>query len=544
MDGLVAETGPVGPPGLGTNFQRILSWFRTVPRPVLAGIWYASLLVAGTWLILRSSPWGIGVRVDSLSYLTAAKSLAQGRCLCWLGSGLELKPLVHFGPLYPVVVAGGTLLGWSILESARALAAVLYGANLALSGLAVHVVTKNPWAGMAAAFVFGASPMMVEAHDSAMSEPLFLLLLIAGFLALAVYLDGRRTVFLGLGALACGLAMLTRYAGSSMLLAGAGALLLVNPGSWRIRIRDAMGFALASLLPLSLWLLRNMSVSGTMTNRVLGYHPVTADDARAFLDIVAGWLTSARTSHWIEGLLLAALLVAGAWIAWRYTRSDSAVERRAGGLDMILMVYILVYIPMLALSRTYFDAKIPIDDRMLSPWYASLALMAAVVAGVSLRGLRWRWWIVPVVLAFLAGPGRHMVDGSRRVLGRLEGEGVGYASRAWGVSPSLGWVRDLSPDALLYSNKALVIQLLLGRAAYQPPERYDEVKAQFREDFLENLGRMYADLERPNSYLLMFDPVRPIEPADIEDEFTVGLVLIETLSDGVVYADPSTIAGP
>jgi len=522
----------------------ILSDIRRDPRKILAGVWYASLLVAGTWLILRSSPWGIGVRVDSLSYLTAAQSLAQGHCLCWLGSGLELKPLVHFGPLYPSLVAAGTLLGMSILESARVLAAVLYGANLALSGLAVHVVTKNPWAGVGAAFVFGASPVIVEAHDSAMSEPLFLFFLMAGFLALAVYLDGRWPIVLGLAALACGLAVLTRYAGSSMLLAGVGALLLVNRGSWRIRIRDAMVFALAAFLPLSLWLLRNLAVSGTLTNRVLGYHPVTADDARAFLDIVTGWLTAARTSHWIEGLLLAALLVGGAGVVWRYTRSDSSVERRAGGLGMILMLYILVYVPMLGLSRTYFDAKIPIDDRMLSPWYASLTLMAALVAGISLRGPRRTWWIVPVALLVLAGPGRYMVDGSRRVLGRLETQGVGFASRAWGESPSLDWVRDLSSDALLYSNKALVIQLLLGRAAYQPPERYDEVKAQFREDFLENLDRMYADLERPNSYLLMFDPVRPIEPADVEDEFTVGLVLIETLSDGVVYADPSTIAGP
>jgi len=530
--------------GAGPASQGILGAFRRDPSKILVGVWYASLLAAGTWLILRSSPWGIGVRVDSLSYLTAAQSLAAGKCLCWLGSGLELKPLVHFGPVYPSVVAAGSLLGLSILESARLLGAVLYGANLAISAGAVHVVTKNPWAGIAAAFVFGASPVIVEAHDSAMSEPLFLFLLMAGFLALAVYLDGRRTPFLGLAALACGLAVLTRYAGSSMLLAGAGALLLVNRGSWRIRIRDAMVFALASVLPLSLWLLRNVSVSGTMTNRVLGYHPVTADDARALLDIVTGWLTSARTSHWIEGFLLAALLVAAAWIVWRYTRSDSGVERRAGGLGVILMVYILVYAPMLALSRTYFDAKIPIDDRMLSPWYTSLALMASIVAGVSLRGLRRTWWIVGIVLLFLAGPGRYMVDGSRRVLGRLEGEGVGFAGRAWRESASLDWVRGLSRDALLYSNKALAIQLLLGRGAYQPPERYDEVKAQFREDFLENLDRMYADLERPNSYLLIFDPVRPIESGDVEDEFTVGLVLIETLRDGVVYADPSSIAGP
>ncbi|MGH2605069.1 MAG: hypothetical protein ACRDG5_00620, partial [Anaerolineales bacterium] len=331
---------------------------------------------------------------------------------------------------------------------------------------------------------------------------------------------------------------------ASMLLAGAGALLLLNRGTWNVRIREAMLFALASFLPMSLWLLRNLSLAGTLTNRAFGYHPVTVDDARTFLDIVAGWFTPARTSHWIEGLILAGFLAAAARMVWTYVRLGSALERRAGGLGAVLVLFLLTYPPMLALSRTYFDATIPIDNRMLSPWYVSLVLLTATLSGVAARRLRRTPVIMLLGILFLIGPGRYALDGSRRALGRLEGEGVGFASRAWRESPSLAWIGSLSPDALLYSNKALVIQLLLGRAARQPPERYDVVKAESRQDFLENLDHMYSDLKRPNSYLLMFDPVRPIEPTDVEDEFTVGLVVVEALGDGVVYADPSTISAP
>lgn len=523
--------------------RRALVGVKNRPQTLLAGVWYLSVAAAGAALLLRSSPWGIGIRVDSLSYLTAAQSLAQGRCLCWLGSGMTLKPLVHFGPAYPALVATLSAVGPDEFEAARIVSSLLFGGNLALAGFVVHVGLRRFWPGVLATSLLAVSPVIVEAHDSAMSEPLFLFLFLSASHFLADYLTGRRAAKLLLACLGIALAVLTRYAGSSLLLTGALAVLLVGGAPWRERLRRTAALALGSALPVLLWLLRNLRLAGTLTNRVFGYHPVTIDDARGVLDTITFWVTPARPSHWIEGAVLAALLAGAGWILLIHA-SRIPVPRRAAHLGLILLLFLIVYLPMLGISRTYFDAKIPLDDRMLVPWYAAAALLISISFGMVFRGRRSLVVALSLLSLGAIGPGKRMLESSAAILGRLRQTGAGFASRAWRESESMAWVRRLPVGALLYSNKALVIQLLIGRAAYQPPERYDEVKAELRRDYEENLTIMYADLDRPDSYLLLFDPAKPVRPEDFEDDLPPEMVLVLTLEDGVVYRRESSSGSP
>ena len=538
---MVAEGGPLPPAsgeagrsGLRPALKGILGDLRRDPRMILTGVWYASLLVAGTWLILRSSPWGIGVRVDSFFYLTAADGLSQGKCLCWLGSGLVLKPLVHFGPVYPSVVALVSLLSPSLFEAARFVTAVLFGANLVLAGLLVHISSGRFWAGVVAAFLFGASRVMLLAHDSAMSEPLFLFLLMGGLLALTMFSRSHRRLPLGIATAACAAALLTRYAGGAIVIMGMAGILFLGGPTRRSAARDAAVFAAGALLPLGLWLARNYWVAGTPTNRTMGYTPVTLDDARKFLDVVTSWVTPVAVSHWIQGAGLLAFLALAAFVVRGQLRAGPE-SRSAGALGLLLLLYILGYIVFVVISRMFLDPTIPIDDRMLTPLYAALSLLVAVVAAVLVPRSRWGWAVLLAGLLLTSGSMAYMIDEGRQVLARLQRDGVGMTSRVWQQSDSLRWVRGLPPEALLYSNRALFVQFLLGREAYQLPERFDPIKREDRPDFLPNLERMYADLERPNSYLLMFDPVRPMDVSDVEDEFTIGMVPVLSTRDGVVF---------
>jgi hypothetical protein len=503
--------------------------------PLLAGIWYAALFVLGAGLILYASPWGIGVRVDSLSYLTAADSLAQGRCLCWLGSGLQLKPLVHFGPAYPTLVAMASGLVGDTIAAARWVGAVLYGFNLVAAGGAVHLLSRRFWAGGLATFLVGASPVIIEAHDSAMSEPLFLLFTVAALGSLAWHLRGGRRSSLFLAVAFSGLAILTRYAGWSLILAGSVGILVLSSEPRRRAIRDAALFGIGASVPIGLWVLRNLTVAGTATNRVFGNHVVTADDGRKFLDVVTAWVTTAKPSHWLEGAGLLIIVAAMVWLLGRQSRSPDNPRSAAAVFGLLWLIFAAVYVPSLAFSRSFFDAKIPIDDRMLSPLYVALAIAVVLVIWVTLPRSRWLWPEVVASFVLVAGLGPRMVSGSVQVLSHLRAQGVGFTNRAWQTSDSLDWVRGLSPEATLYSNKALVIELLLGRAAYQVPERYDEVKALPRTDFEDGLASMRQVLQQPNSYLLYFDPDKPVA-GRIEDEFTVGLVPVLTTQDGIVFA--------
>lgn len=524
-----------GRPGLAATWQAILGGIRRDPRRVLRGIWYAVLFGSGTWLILRSSPWGIGVRVDSFFYLTAADSLSQGKCLCWLGSGLVLKPLVHFGPVYPSVVALASLLAPNLFQAARLVTAVLYGANLVLASLLVHVATGRFWAGVLAAFLFGASRVILLAHDSAMSEPLFLFFLMGGLLALTKYSGSHRKLALAAATTACAAALLTRYAGGAIVITGVAGVFVLGGPTRRDAVRDAAVLAAGALLPLGLWLVRNTWVAGTPTNRTMGFTPITLDDARKFLDVVTSWVTPVAISHWIQGAALLAFLILAAWVVRGQLRRTAAGSRSAGALGLLLLLYTLGHIAFVAVSRMFLDPTIPIDDRMLTPLYAALSLLAGFVAARLVPRSRWKWAVLLAGLILASGSIGYLVRQGGQVLERLQRDGVGMTSRVWQQSDSLRWVRGLPPDALLYSNRALFVQFLLGREAYQLPERFDPIKREDRADFLPNLERMYAELERPNSFLLMFDPVRPIEVSDVEDEFTIRMVPVLSTRDGVVF---------
>jgi hypothetical protein len=270
---------------------------------LLMVVWYGACVATGFFLLQSATPWGIGIRHDSLSYLTAAQSLGRAQCLCRLGGGLELKPLVHFGPLYPALLWAVAQLTGGVLDAARWIAALLYGANLALWGGLVHLHTRRWWAGAIVSLVLAVSVVTLQVHDAAMSEPLFLALLALALIALTDYLAGGRRRSLWLAAAAVAGAVLTRYAAGSLIALGALAVLILRGGSRRERLRDAAGFAVASVLPVVLWSVRNLAAAGSATNRTLRWHPITLDDLRGFLQVVTFWFTSATASHWIERCL-------------------------------------------------------------------------------------------------------------------------------------------------------------------------------------------------------------------------------------------------
>jgi hypothetical protein len=203
-------------------------------------------------------------------------------------------------------------------------------------------------------------------------------------------------------------------------------------------------------------------------------------------------------------------------------------------MGLVFLLFAITYPVVIAVSRSFFDDTIPIDDRMLAPTFMAMVAVAgsAAAIGSQLRRARWVW--IALAVLFVFGPLRHMLGQSRLLYERLNTEGQGYASAAWGRSGSVSWVRTLPPDAVLYSNKARPLQFLTHHWAFQVPEGYDAVKAEPRADYLDNLARMQSALQEPGSYLLVFDPLRPI--TSIAEDFTNGLVPILTTNDGIVFA--------
>ncbi len=101
------------------------------------------LIVLGISLFLwGTAPHGIGMRTDSVTYLWSARDLAHGIGLGTVDGFGKFKPLNHFPPLYPVLLAAFEGLGVSGLEAARWLGALFVGLNILLSGLILARLTN------------------------------------------------------------------------------------------------------------------------------------------------------------------------------------------------------------------------------------------------------------------------------------------------------------------------------------------------------------------------------------------------------------------
>jgi hypothetical protein len=356
-------------------------------------------------------------------------------------------------------------------------------------------------------------------------------------------IHGRRRD-LWLAAAVVSLALLTRYAAAPLLLLGVGAVAFLGAAALRQRLWDSARFGFAAFAPVAIWLTRNYLLAGTATNRTLRWHPITIDEARTFLQVVTAWFTPAKYSHWLEGAVLLAALI-GIAVFLRRNRNDRAGEGNPGAiLGLLLVGFVGIYIAYIAVSRSLLDDSIPINDRILSPLAVSFVALAGIVAAEVSRKPKGAWILIPVIAIFLAGPLPHMVNRFRQKAQSMREAGVGFTGRAWSQSESMAWIETLPAEALIYSNQGLIIQLLADRPAYQLPESFDSVKAEAKQDFEEQVDRMRADLAMPGSYLVVFDPLRPVAASTLPEAFTEGLAPFRTMTDGFVLRDPTPEAVP
>lgn len=207
-------------------------------------------------LILGLGIWEVfppGIWHDDGVYVLLGKSLSEGEGLRYLGvPGTPLAP--KFPPLYPLALA----LVWVVAPSFPENAGFLGGLNLLFvsgaGGLFLAYLRKGLGLPLSMAVAIGfltfLSPPLWRVVMVPLSEPLFLLLLVAALWAGVRMERERGWIPVALFLLAGGLAYYTRSVGVAILLGGVGSLALKR------RIRAALGAFLGTLtlvLPWILW---------------------------------------------------------------------------------------------------------------------------------------------------------------------------------------------------------------------------------------------------------------------------------------------------
>jgi 4-amino-4-deoxy-L-arabinose transferase-like glycosyltransferase len=519
-------------PGYGSLLKR------TNLKYLLFGIAAACLVLFAT------ATWGIAVEYDSVFYFSASENWLAGNGLYWPLGGDELEPLTHYPPLYPVLLAAPGVLGIEPEVAARALSALLFGSLAALAGWFLERETGSAWTGLATSSLVVVSPLLLGVHLSAMTEPLFLTLLLLWLIFMMRSLETGSWNMVVLSAAAAGLAFYTRYIGVSLVIAGSVILLVFKPGLWRKRIPQAAGFILISALPALSWIARNQIVSGNITNRSLSFHPPTAIWMTAAASTFSLWLLPDGVNFRLRLLIFTAVVLITVLAlllviirAWKEGRALLFRTNPPVRLAASAALFSAVYPLMLLFSLTFIDASTRLDARILSPVYLAGLLIAVPVAAHHISTARTPWIgraaagvSVLLLLSFTLR--------SANLVREMRAVGAGFTGREWQNVEIIRAFQEKDLGGLVYSTEPLPLYYLTGRPAYWVPRPRNPVQAAGVEDYPGQLEVMRERLRTPGSMLvILYQSFYHGELAPPET-FTGGLIEWVETDDGAIFLDP------
>ena len=444
-------------------------------RPDRFTLVLTALAVLGGALVLsRHVAYGVGVEWDSINYLSAARSLLAGDGFVQVVQEVA-GAYARWPPLYPMLLAASGFLVFDPWDVAGPLNAVIFGVTVFVAGRWLRRRIRSQFLVVGACLAVMLAIPLTRAASYAMSEMPFILFTTLSLVWIDQFLRvGKRTDLVWAGVFTA-LACLTRYIGVTVLVAVVPLMLLLHPGVALLdRVKHCAAYALISLIPVGLWILRNVMQVGEPFGPRESPDYTLAEALDSILGDMSKWAIFFPTSGAVRlvavvlvGIALLALAAAVVYGAARSSRGDRPL--RGWSPFSVFGGFALVYLVSLTALGTVTSVW-PLSGRMLSPAYIPL-LFAGVFALdkflVSGRGgaLRGNALGLPIVRTFLRGQKPVglltvviVVVGSLWLLGHAprhardiwlaNGDlGQGFASSKWVDSEVLRYMRDTSIES-------------------------------------------------------------------------------------------------
>ncbi|MDR3716552.1 MAG: hypothetical protein P4L51_27415 [Puia sp.] len=426
---------------------------------------------------------GIGVSPDSIVYMSSAANFVEHGVL----KDYQNVPIADFPCFYPLFLSGLLFITrLKVMDFAPVLNGLLFALLIYGWGWVMErfrVCSKiYKWILLV---IIATSPCLLEVYSMLWSETLFMLWILLLMPALRHYGRARSTGSVLVVGLITAMACITRYAG--ITLAGTAGLFILLGGSLKPlkKIAHLFLFGLVSASLLTLNLIRNNLVNGTLTGwrekGITSFGQNLHDLGSVFCD----WLpffngryagAAALAVCWF-GLL--AFLFVRRLVRW-FAASPPlpAVEPDTIGFwsyENMATVFFIVYFLFILLSATFSRFQ-TLNSRLLSPLFIPWVLGASSWVPSLFRQLatgRRRRWRIPALIAALLAAGCFLWGQKQTDAETWDGvkdAGIpGYTEDPWRNSETVKYIRDnktffenFSKRYTLYSNANDAVWFLLG----------------------------------------------------------------------------------
>ena len=416
----------------------------------------AASLLGGGLVFLRQASYGPGLWWDGINYITVARNLLAGNGFV----DLYREPLVLWPPLYPAMLAGGGLFSIDPHSLAGPLNAVIFGLTVLLAGWWLRRYMRSRILWLWGCLSIALALPLVEMASQAMSEAAFILFAALSLTQLDAHLKGGSRASLiwaaAFGALAC----LTRYMGASLIIA-AIPMLLAARVALPEKVKRVAVYALIAAAPLSLWMLRNFLLVGSLTgSRDLAFY--------SFSFIVDEALQIAVADSWLMGLtvpFLLAIVVAACYAFLRRIdgKSDASSDVAWRPLG-VSGGFALAYLTLLAAAMMSGGTWSGLQWRFVVPVYIPLLLAALLLLDSGLRyagsvlrrrgvpAIAGRTFAVVLMLALSMQLAWLVVLNGRELQAWNAGERQEYAAPQWSNSESAQYISEAALTGATLSN--------------------------------------------------------------------------------------------
>jgi 4-amino-4-deoxy-L-arabinose transferase-like glycosyltransferase len=512
-------------------------------------IWILLIATAaiGLWIVWYSTPKGMGMVNDSVSYINGARGLAAGTGFAQIKGNGNLKPIAHFPPMFSVLLAAFQWIGMDAIPAARIINAVLFALNIILVGLLIRRISGSDGFAWIGAGLFALSDSLITVHAYILSEPLFLFLSFLCLICLIQFFESagslkRRVIWLAVAGLVAALSYLTRYVGGALLGAAVLALLLYSP-TWKQR-GQRIGIFLAASIPLiAAWSVRNWVLTGSATNRQMGWHPISVSKLLEGSENFWAFVLPQRFDLYhrfppaVWAVLLALLLVGlGAVLAVSLTRMirSNVQERRLPLSVFLVLLFAVCYLGYVVFSMLVFDASTLFEKRILAPFCVCCLILAACLGAQVWKARRfpYSWIAIGLAFALLLS----FTDDARKTALALRLDGQGYASSYWTNSELLDAVRKL-PPVTIYSNRSPAVLLLTDRECYALISPTDPVTQVARPKFDATQAAIRQAVQEGRAVMVIFNAkqVLKVEGNDWFRELVKDVPVMGEYKDGTIF---------
>lgn len=415
-------------------------------------------LAAACIALLATGSYGVGISNDSVGLITAARHIAAG-----LGVSNENgDALTSWPPLYPTVLAIVKIVtDIDPLTSVRAVNAVLFGLSIYLSGLLFlkHLKQSSIYALAGTTFLLISAPL-VETTLWALSESLFIVLVLLHLITIERYLANASAASLVLLSTLTAMAFLTRYVGIILVFTCATSIFFFSNSDIKTRIRHLFVFSLLSGLPIGLWIARNYYLAGTFFGlRASSSFDLTDNLYYAAKTIQYWYLPERVTYHKAIVLLVMATIIA---LSLALLKNSTWTSIKAFLIDTrSLLLFIISYLAFLIYSSSTV-AYDQIASRLLCPIYIPVAILTLLfifhshqllitiskkiisrkIVNVALVSTLSIWMLYPALLTLI-------------LLKESMSDGKGYNNVLWQNSQTIKYLQNnqsLESRCTFYSN--------------------------------------------------------------------------------------------